>query len=287
MPAPEAGVEHLLEVRLRRRRSLEDAGSAGEVEVVEALDELVLRELVDVLLEREIDHPPAVGDLRRPRDRPDLLPLHPLAQPRLDVGVLEVEEVPGVVPDEAVLVDRLAVAADLAVGFEDRCSVLPKAAAARPLMPAPMMSDERIPWRQLCSEVEAPASEPCSRAARSANPPREGPPRFRLANPPSPARSPAPLRFQQGGREAPAPSRSGAGVAHLQGRATALTSRTALVRDNCKMDPRKELTTSVASGVRSPRRWESSPGCGSQIWGGVVRANAFSKLSGNLPESSS
>ena len=42
-----------------------------------------------------------------------------VAQPCLDVGVLEVEEMARVVPDEAVLLDRLALAADLRVGLED------------------------------------------------------------------------------------------------------------------------------------------------------------------------
>ena len=47
-----------------------------------------------------------------------------VAEPRLDLGVLEVEEVPRVVPDEAVLLDRLAVAADLGVGLEDEVVVV-------------------------------------------------------------------------------------------------------------------------------------------------------------------
>ena len=46
-------------------------------------------------------------------------PCIPLPEPRFDVGVAEVEEVAGVIPDEAILVDRLAVAADLSVRFED------------------------------------------------------------------------------------------------------------------------------------------------------------------------
>ena len=75
---------------------------------------------MDVLLKREVDvdareaHVRALDDLLR-------LALcwgHPLAEPRFDLGVLEVEEVARVVPDEAVLLDRLAVPADLGVGFE-------------------------------------------------------------------------------------------------------------------------------------------------------------------------
>ena len=74
---------------------------AREVEVVQAVDELGLRELVDVLLEREVDAPPAVGDEALLLDDPDVLPGHPVAKPLLDLGVLEVEEVARVVPDEA------------------------------------------------------------------------------------------------------------------------------------------------------------------------------------------
>ena len=77
-------------------------------------------------------------------DHADALPGHALAQPLLDLGVLEVEEVPRVVPDEAVLLDRLAPAADLAVGLEDEVVVVAAvgsaAAVARPVTPAPTMS---------------------------------------------------------------------------------------------------------------------------------------------------
>src|SRR6202034_4185035 len=90
-----------------------------EVEVGQALDELGLWELVDVLLEREIDELSPVGDEALLLDRPDVLSRHPLPQPRLDVGVLEVKEVPRIVPGEPRLLDRLAVAANLLVGLED------------------------------------------------------------------------------------------------------------------------------------------------------------------------
>jgi single stranded DNA-binding protein len=92
---------------------------AREVEVVQALDELVLRQLVDVLLEGEVDLPSRAYEMNDFFSTVRILPRHALAQPRLDVRVLEVEEVPGVVPDEAVLLDGLAPAADLAVGLED------------------------------------------------------------------------------------------------------------------------------------------------------------------------
>ncbi len=45
-------------------------------------------------------------------------------QPALDLRVLEVKEVPGVVPDEAFLLDGLAPAADLAIGLEDEVVVV-------------------------------------------------------------------------------------------------------------------------------------------------------------------
>src|SRR6185312_10617566 len=65
--APEPRVEHLLEVRLRRRRLLwliSALRQASKIQVVKALDELVLRELVDVLLERKIDELAGVRDER-------------------------------------------------------------------------------------------------------------------------------------------------------------------------------------------------------------------------------
>ena len=86
---------------------------------MQAVDEFVLRQLVDVLLEREIDEPPAVRDERPLLNGAHLLAGHALAQPALDLGMLEVEEVARVVPDEAVPLDRLAVAADLAIGLEN------------------------------------------------------------------------------------------------------------------------------------------------------------------------
>ncbi len=43
---------------------------------------------------------------------------HPLAQPRFDLGAFEVEEVARGVPDEARLLDGLAVTADLRISLE-------------------------------------------------------------------------------------------------------------------------------------------------------------------------
>ena len=77
---------------------LAELARAREVEVVEAVDQLLLRELVDVLLERKVDLRALVVDERLLHDVEDALLGHALAQPRLDLRVLEVEEVPGVVP---------------------------------------------------------------------------------------------------------------------------------------------------------------------------------------------
>jgi hypothetical protein len=94
------------------------ASSAGEEQVVEAVDELVLRKLVDVLLEGEVHQAPAVRDERALLDHADLLARHARPQPALDLGVLEVEEVSRVVPYEPRPPDRLAVTPDLTVGLQ-------------------------------------------------------------------------------------------------------------------------------------------------------------------------
>ena len=60
----------------------------------------------------------AEGDEGLLVDDADLLAGHAFAEPLLDLRVLEVEEVPRVVPDEALLLHGLAPAADLAVGLE-------------------------------------------------------------------------------------------------------------------------------------------------------------------------
>ena len=118
--APEACIEHALEAVVRLLLARRDC----EVEVVEAVDEVLLRELVDVLLEREVDGVAFEVDERLAVDLPDVLPRHVVAEPRLDLGVLEVEEVPGVVPDEPLLLHGLAVTADLRVAFENEVIVV-------------------------------------------------------------------------------------------------------------------------------------------------------------------
>src|SRR5690606_18529650 len=83
----------------------------------EALQELVLRQLVDVLLEWKVDIAAGVADLRDALDGADVLAGHPRAQPRFDRRVLEVEEVTRIVPHEPVAHDGPAVATGLVGGL--------------------------------------------------------------------------------------------------------------------------------------------------------------------------
>jgi hypothetical protein len=75
--------------------------------------------LVDVLLEGKVDPLAPVGDEALLLHRANVLSWHARAQPRFDVWVFEVEEVPRVVPDEAILFDGLAIAADLFIAIDD------------------------------------------------------------------------------------------------------------------------------------------------------------------------
>ena len=120
---PEPCVEHSLEVR-RRCGGRVARREVREVEVVEAVDEVRLRQLVDVLLEGKVDRVALELDEGFLLDVPDILALHARTEPRLDLGVLEVEEVARVVPDEPFLLHRLAVAADRGVGLEHEVVVV-------------------------------------------------------------------------------------------------------------------------------------------------------------------
>jgi hypothetical protein len=86
---------------------------------MQALDELGLGELMDVLLERKVDERARVRDERTLLDHVHALAFHAGAEPRFYLRMLEMEEMARVVPDEPVLVDRLAVTADLRVRFEN------------------------------------------------------------------------------------------------------------------------------------------------------------------------
>ncbi len=79
---------------------------------------------MNVFLERKVDLSALVGDEGPLLDHADALPGHALSQPRLDLGVLEVEEVTRVVPDETVPLDGLAPPADLAVRFQHEVVVV-------------------------------------------------------------------------------------------------------------------------------------------------------------------
>jgi len=116
-PRAEPPIQHLAE-RVHGRITVRP-----EEQRDEALQELLGGELMDVQLEREVDVSARIADLRAPLDGADVLPGHALSQPLLDRRVLEVEEVARVVPDEAVLDDRLAVAPRLVVRLadEDAC----------------------------------------------------------------------------------------------------------------------------------------------------------------------
>src|SRR5258708_4859429 len=73
---------------------------------------------MDVFLKGKIDELAAVRNERSLVDDAHLLVAHARAEPRLDLRVAEMKEVPGVVPDEAGPLDRFAVAADLSIGFQ-------------------------------------------------------------------------------------------------------------------------------------------------------------------------
>ncbi len=95
----------------------------AKVEVVEAVDEVFLRELVDVLLERKVDEAIGEEDAAVLLHDEHALIAHARDELALDLGMLEVEEVARVIPDETISDDRLAIAADLRLGLEDEVVV--------------------------------------------------------------------------------------------------------------------------------------------------------------------
>ena len=94
-----------------------------EVQVMQAIDELVPGQLVDVLLKGKIDERAAVGNERALLHDPNLLVRHPGAEPGFDFGMLEVKEVTRIVPGKPGALDGLAVPADFRVGLEDQAVV--------------------------------------------------------------------------------------------------------------------------------------------------------------------
>jgi len=149
----EPPVEHLAE---RARRAV---AGGPEVQLDQAVEEVVVRQLVDVLLEREVDVAAGIADRAAPDHGADLVAGHAGAQPGLDRRVAEVEEVARVVPHEAVLHHRTAVAAGLgfasstttpAPGWRSRHQL----ANDSPETPAPMTT-------------VSPAARPVTRASRA------------------------------------------------------------------------------------------------------------------------
>ena len=117
-------VEHVLEVGI--------LGVGVAEEVVEAVDELLLGQLVDVLLEGEVHIAVAILYLgmlpaAQQRGRVDMF-----ADELLHLGIAEMEEVAGVVPHEAILLDGLAIATDGTVGLDDAVVVIGEGGIAEP-----------------------------------------------------------------------------------------------------------------------------------------------------------
>ena len=110
--AAELAVEHVL-------KALVVVLLLAVEEIVQAVDELLLRQLVNVRLEGVVDQLPFIEDARALVLHDDVL-FRRVFQKQVAVLLgLEVEEVPRVVPDEAGLADRAAVAADLVFLFDD------------------------------------------------------------------------------------------------------------------------------------------------------------------------
>lgn len=98
-------------------------GVFPEVQIVEALRELVFGQLVDVFLEREVDPVSVVDDLGIFLDGDDLVGRHPIAEVLFDLGMVEMKKVAGKVPDESVLFDGFAPAADFILALENEVIV--------------------------------------------------------------------------------------------------------------------------------------------------------------------
>ena len=117
-------VEHILEVGV--------LGVGVTEEVVEAVDELLLLQLVDVLLEGEVHIAVAILYLgmlaaAQQRGRVDML-----ADELLHLGIAEMEEVTGVVPHEAILLDGLTIATDGTIGLDDAVVAVSEGGIAEP-----------------------------------------------------------------------------------------------------------------------------------------------------------
>ena len=107
----ELAIEHLLEVGVLLVLVVE--------EVVEAVDKLLFRKLVDIFLEWIFDKDVLVFDFGVFDRFDDVVGGHVAHNHLLDIFVLEMEEVAGVIPDEAVAIGGFAIAADAVAFFEE------------------------------------------------------------------------------------------------------------------------------------------------------------------------
>lgn len=117
-------VEHVLEVGI--------LGVGVAEEIVEAVDELLLRQLVYVLLEGEVDIAVAILNLRVLAAAQQRGGIDMLTDELLHLGIAEMEEVAGVVPHEAILLDGLAVTTDGGIGLDDAVVAVGKGGIAEP-----------------------------------------------------------------------------------------------------------------------------------------------------------
>ena len=117
-------VEHILEVGI--------LGVGVAEEVVEAVDELLLRQLVYILLEGEVDIAVAILYLRMLAAAQQRGGVDMLTDELLHLGIAEMEEVAGVVPHEAILLDGLTIATDGSVGLDDAVVTVGKGGIAEP-----------------------------------------------------------------------------------------------------------------------------------------------------------
>ena len=95
----------------------------GSEQVVEAIDKLLLRQLMNVHLEGEVYMPVAIKDLRMLCNGKHLVLCYLLHHIVPQFRMLEVEEMARIVPNETVLVNSLAIASNLAVGLNDQIVV--------------------------------------------------------------------------------------------------------------------------------------------------------------------
>lgn len=115
-PTAELSIEHLLE-------GVGRSTFGNSEKVIETIDELLLLKLVDIHLKRKVDMLVLVQYLRMFLHSEHLVGGDMLHDIVAEFGMLEVEEVAGIVPDETILVDGLAVAANLFLSLNNEVVV--------------------------------------------------------------------------------------------------------------------------------------------------------------------